>query len=369
MRVLAFGTYDAAVHPRTGVLVEGLRDHDVAVGELNVPLGLSTADRLRMLEQPARLPVLALHLLRCWVVLATRRVLRRPRPDAVLVGYLGHFDVVLARLLFPRTPVVLDYLVSAADTAADRRATGRVRRRLLEGLDRLACACADVVLVDTRDSLVTVPARARSRALVVRVGAPGHWFRAPAARRPGPLRVVFFGLFTPLQGATVVAEGLRLAAEAGVALAATLVGHGQDSDAARALAPHEGVVWRDWVEPAGLPDLVAAHDVCLGIFGTTPKALRVVPNKAYQGAAAGCLVVTSDTAAQRRALPAATAFVAPGDPAALARALADLPSPDALLERRRASHAEALRTISPAACVLPLVERLGELVGQSTDSG
>ena len=50
------------------------------------------------------------------------------------------------------------------------------------------------------------------------------------------------------------------------------------------------------------PALVAGHDVCLGIFGTGVKAQLVVPNKVYQGAAAGCAVVTSDTAPQRRAL-------------------------------------------------------------------
>jgi hypothetical protein len=44
-------------------------------------------------------------------------------------------------------------------------------------------------------------------------------------------------------------------------------------------------VWRGWVEQSRMPALVAGHDVCLGIFGTTPKGLRVVPNKAYQARA------------------------------------------------------------------------------------
>ena len=44
-----------------------------------------------------------------------------PAPDVVLVGYLGHFDVHLARLLFRGVPVVLDHLVGASDTARDRR--------------------------------------------------------------------------------------------------------------------------------------------------------------------------------------------------------------------------------------------------------
>ena len=41
------------------------------------------------------------------------------KPDAVIVGYLGHLDVHLARLLWPGVPVALDHLISLADTARD----------------------------------------------------------------------------------------------------------------------------------------------------------------------------------------------------------------------------------------------------------
>ena len=112
--------------------------------------------------------------------------------------------------------------------------------------------------------------------------------------------MVFFGSFTPLQGTVTVARALRGAPEG--ALEVTLLGTGQDhADVRRILAGRGDVTWHDWVPIAELPGLVAAHDVCLGIFGDTDKALTVVPTKIYQGAAAGCALVTSDTAPQRRA--------------------------------------------------------------------
>src|SRR3954447_8811607 len=117
------GTYDVDRHPRVGGLIAGLRAGGDDVVEANAPLPLDTAGRVRMLQQPWRLPVLALQLARCWWLVA-RRARRAAPPDAVLVGYLGHFDVHLARLLFPRTPIVLDHLVSAAGTAADRGLSG-----------------------------------------------------------------------------------------------------------------------------------------------------------------------------------------------------------------------------------------------------
>jgi glycosyltransferase involved in cell wall biosynthesis len=99
--------------------------------------------------------------------------------------------------------------------------------------------------------------------------------------------------------------------------------------------------------------------VCLGIFGVTPKALRVVPNKVFQGAAAGCAIVTSDTGPQRSALGAAAEFVPPGDPVALADALRRLADDGERLARlRRASAERAGRSFAPSAVVTELRARL-----------
>src|SRR5439155_14097650 len=124
--------------------------------------------------------------------------------------------------------------------------------------------------------------------------------------------------------------------------------------------PH--VTLRAWVPAADLPAVVAGHDVNLGIFGTTPKALAVVPTKVYQGAAAGCVVVTSDTAPQRAALDGAAVLVPPGDAAALADALralaADHGRAAELARRARARAEEAFR---PEAVVAALRGRTASL--------
>jgi glycosyltransferase involved in cell wall biosynthesis len=360
--VIAFGTYDAARHPRVAVLVDGLRAHGVKVTELNRPLGLSTAERVRMLQQPWRLPVLAGRLLRCWAGLVADSVRQRRtegRPGAVLVGYLGHFDVLLARLLYPRSTVVLDHLVFAGDTAADRGAEG-LRVRLLAGLDRLAVSCADVVVTDTEEHRRMLPDP--DKGMVVLVGAPDAWravgVRATAEAAAGVLSVVFFGLYTPLQGAPVIAEAVRGAVAAGAPLRVTMVGSGQELPRVRdILARTPGVTWHDWVEPDELPTLVADHQACLGIFSDTPKGVRVVPNKVYQGLAAGCVVVTSDTPPQRRAVGQHVELVPAADPGALADRLAELCEPAALAAARaRAAHGRD--RIRPQAVTEPLVAEL-----------
>lgn len=369
-RVLGFGTYEADRHPRVRVLLDGLAAHGYRVAECNRPLGLPTAARVAMLRRPWRLPLLALRIARAWAGLAAAALRLRLRgsapPDVVLVGYLGHFDVLVARALFPRTPIVLDHLVFAADTAADRGVRGP-RGRLLGALDGAALRAADLVVVDTDEHAALVPEALRDRAVVVPVGASAEWFAAaePGRGAGSRLSVVFFGLMTPLQGAPVVADALHLL---GGQVEATVVGDGQDSAAVdAALAGVPRVRRLPWVEPEALPALVAAHDVCLGVFGTGPKALRVVPNKAFQGAAAGCAVVTGDTAPQRRALAGDAVLVPPGDAAALAAALRGLAAdPARVADMRTRAAARAARDFTAAAVTRTLDERVRAALGRAT---
>src|SRR5436305_6212899 len=147
-RVLFFGTYDARRYPRVRVLQEGFAALGDEVLECNVPLRLGTAARVRMLRHPWLLPVLAWKLAATWLRLIGQSR-RFGDVDLVVVGYMGHFDVHLARLLWRRTPLALDHLVSARDTALDRRVSSRWIVRLLAALDKAAVSAADFPCVDT----------------------------------------------------------------------------------------------------------------------------------------------------------------------------------------------------------------------------
>lgn len=366
MRVLVFGTYDAELHPRVAVLIEGLRAHGHVVQECNIPLGFSTQRRVATLQRPWRLTGLGLRILRRWAGLV-RRARGSGRPDVVLVGYLGHFDVLLARRLFPGIPLVLDHLVSGAETAEDRQLGGGLATRVLRWLDRRAVASADIVVVDTEEHRHLVPAARRADVVVVAVGAGETWFDAAAARSrrsdgrqpaavSGPLRVVFFGVFTPLQGAPVIGAAIGLLV--GEPIDVTMIGHGQELPATiAAAAGNDRVTWKHWVPAADLPAVVAAHDVCLGIFGAGVKALQVVPTKVFQGLAAGTAVVTSDTPPQRRLLGSAALLVPPGDPVALAAVLRGLASDPGRLQELRTTGTAAARRIAAAEAVTAALDR------------
>jgi len=359
MRILAFGSYRLWEQPRVRILFDGLRESGHEVVECNVPLPLDTASRARAASQPWRAPVLAFRLTQLWPRL-WRKARRMLQPDVVLVPYLGHFDIHLARRLWPKKPVILDLYLFLADTALDRGTSSRVTLGLLDRIDRAAVRTADLVVVDTEGHRSLLPEPARSRSLIVPVGAGREWFHEPAARPDGPLRVIFFGIFTPLQGTAHIGAAMRIVEEAAPEVKFTMVGRGPDHEKARdAAGSKASAEWLDWIDYSELPEFVAGHDVCLGIFGAGPKALRVVPNKVYQGAAAGCAILTSDTRPQRAALDDAAVFAAPGDPRALAQALIELAQDRAKVWRlRQAAFRRAVDEFGPARVVAPLDEWL-----------
>lgn len=359
MRVLFFGTYDARRHPRVQVMSEGFAERGDIVCECNIPLGIDTAQRVDMLRRPWLVTLLIVRLARSWWGL-WRRSRGIPRPDLIVVGYMGHFDVHLARRLWKGSPIALDYLISGEGTAVDRGSRSQAMRKLLSWIDRAALRVADIPCVDTATNHAALPSDHRERAVVVAVGAPGRWFRAPTHCSKDRLKVIFYGLYTPAQGAIFIGEAIRRLRGGPSAISFTMVGTGQDYEATRRVAAgYEHVTWVDWMALEELVETVALHDVCLGIFGTTEKGRGAVPNKVFQGAAAGCAIVTSDTPAQREAFDGAAIFVPPGDPDALATALRDLAGDEELTWKMRTeAFARADQRFRPAAVVEPLRERV-----------
>lgn len=267
----------------------------------------------------------------------------RGRLDILLVGFPGHADVMAAKAIsvVRRVPVIFDPLVSLYDTAQDREGGPpgglRGRRYLLE--DNWSCRLADVVMLDTDAHIayfahrLGVPA---SRFRRVWVGAdeevmhPLPPLRTGAATAGGGyFRVLFAGTYIALHGVEHVIGAAHRLAQAGENVGFQLVGTGQEYAAARRLAADLGldnVEFRGRVPYPELAQIVAGSDVCLGIFGSSDKARRVIPSKAFDALAAARPLLTADTPAVREALVHGVhAWLCPaGDPDALAAAIVHL---------------------------------------------
>lgn len=262
--------------------------------------------------------------------------------DAVVVGYPGHVDVLAARRAVPDTPLVLNPLVSLADTLVEDR--GRFARRslaarLLEAVDRRAFSSAEVVVADTRAQASLFASLGARVVDVCFVGAEERLFSPGDGSVAEPFTAVFVGKLIPLHGLATIVAAARSAPD----VRFRIVGSGQrEPELAGAPANVERVPWVAYEE---LPDEYRRAGCVLGIFGTGAKAARVIPNKVFQALACGAPVVTADTPAARELLVhgESALLVPPGEADALAAAVRELASDRELRDRIGAGGLAAYR--------------------------
>jgi glycosyltransferase involved in cell wall biosynthesis len=266
-------------------------------------------------------------------VAEARLLRRRPRGfDAFIVGYPGHLDLPAARRAARGRPILFNPLVSLADTlVGDRRRfrSSSIAARGLEAIDRRAFRSADLVVADTQAHARFFADLAGLTVVeVCFVGAEDRLFR-PAWQPPKRFTVLFVGKLIPLQGVETILAAARLAPE----ISFRVVGSGQLAPLLSNLPANVEHV--PWVEYDQLPAELHRAGCALGIFGTSGKARRVIPNKAFQALACGTPLVTADTPAARELLADGdSALLAPpGDAEVLAGAVRRLAANAALAQR------------------------------------
>jgi glycosyltransferase involved in cell wall biosynthesis len=366
-----FGTYEPAF-ARNAVMLAGLREAGVEVHEFTAPLAheLTAAE----MATTAGVGAVAADIARAHYALL-RQHRHTLQVDVVVVGYPGHLLVPFGRLLatYRRALLVFDPLVSLADTfAGDRGLVGRASALglALTAADKVAFGLPDLVLADTaaqaafyRDDLGVTEAKLA----VVPVGAlPVAGASGDARRLAGgePLRVLMYGKWSPLHGAeTVVAAAEALRNEP---FHFVFVGEGQLSSHLRATIARRQLTNVEWLGMLSSEELRAQHlaaDVCLGVFGGSSKAARVVPNKVVDGLACGRPLVTQDSLAARELLSdGENALLVPAlDARAVADALRRLR--DNALRHRLGTAALRLyrRRLTPAAVADSLLAALERL--------
>jgi glycosyltransferase involved in cell wall biosynthesis len=359
VKVLFLGTYDLS-KPRNRILIRGLTEAGAELRQCHEPVWEAVADK-SMLGPRERARYL-FRVVRSYARLV-RRFLAEDRPDVVWIGYLGQLDVLvlgpLARLR--GVPVVWDVFISLYDTVVHDRAlvpSGGAAAKLLYAWEWLGCRAANLVLMDTRahaEYLEATYGLAPERVDFVWVGAEPDEF-PPAgdvgeARADRPLEVLFYGQFIALHGIETIIQAARLLEHEDIHF--SIIGSGQEAESIRALIaehPLPKLSWEPWVPYEELIVRIRRADVCLGIFGTSGKASRVIPNKVFQVVSAQRPLVTRDSDAIRELFhgdEAGVWLVPPGDPAALARRLRELEASRSALPR--SPHAALGPSVAPLA--------------------
>jgi glycosyltransferase involved in cell wall biosynthesis len=365
-RILLAGTFEpdfarnrvlAALLERSGFQVE------------TVQRSLWGPTRYSLLDGPKA--VLLLRAVRAYASLL-RALLRVPRPDAILVLYPGYFDMPLVGAIakLRRVPVVFDIFISLHDTVAVDRAlrdADSLLGRLTASVDRIACRFANLILADTpthADYFAKLTRVPRERFRVLWLGAREDVFAPRAGTSPEPRLVTFHGTFIPLQGLETIVRAAKLLEPDGVRV--RIIGDGQERPRIEELIEElrpANVELTGVLPVERVPDEIAAASLCLGIFGTTPKAARVVPNKLFECLAMARPVVTADTPAIRSAFDGEVAVVPAGDPDALAAAIRRLLADEhGLRKLAEAGHERYVRDYSEAALAAQLRRHVDELL-------
>ena len=267
---------------------------------------------------------------------------RGARPDLVWVPCFRQRDLAAAARYArrQRLPLVFDPLISAYDKQVNEKhkfAAGSAQARKLLAWESRLFRLPDWLIADTAghaDYFHATHGVRRERIRVIPVGAEEALFTPqPWPQKPddAPLELAFFGTFIGLQGVDVLARAILQ--YDGPPTHWRLIGEGpMKAECERLLAPLVGaegpsrVSFEGWGPLPELPGRLASADAILGIFGTSDKALRVIPNKVYQGLAIGRAVLTSATPAFLPALRADEAqglvWARPGEAESICAAVA-----------------------------------------------
>ena len=335
MKVVFWGTYDTG-KPRVRILIRGLKENGVHVTEChrNVWRGIEDKSQVRGLVSRIRIGVK-------WLSSYPRLIcqfIKLEAHDAVIISYLGHLDVLI---LWPFAklrgiPIIWDAFLSLHDTIVeDRHLVGRGHpfAMLIFIWEWLSCRAADLILLDTQAhaNYFSEHFNLETRKVAALfVGAETDVFPPTETGKRtvdtgSQITVLFYGQFIPLHGIGTIIEAAReMEAEA---VQWIIIGAGQEDANIRKRLDEiqlKNLRWLPWVDYTELVSWIQRADICLGIFGGSGKASRVIPNKVFQILSVGKPLITRDSSAIRELLNPdmeGIFLVEPEDPRALAESV------------------------------------------------
>ena len=261
-----------------------------------------------------------------------RGLWRRPKPDLVWVPVCRQRDILAACRWARRrgVKVLFDPMISAWDKKVLEQRKWKAdepRAKRLHALETRMMNAPDFVTWDTSchvDFCAEQFGVPRERMAPLFTGTDEKVFRPLDVLPPddGLFHVLYHVAYLPLHGTGVIVEAARMTQ--GLPISWDFLGWGAYKAETEAKAAGLGNVhFLDKVPYEKVPEVISAHDVVLGVFGTTAKAARVIGNKVYE-----CMACRRPTINEfctgyppEAADCPAIKFIPPGDPAALVAAV------------------------------------------------
>ncbi len=289
MRICYFGFYGSD-YARNAVLIEGLRKNGAEVIECNVGEG----ERWRG-----------------WKLF--RKYLKIGRGcDVMVVGFSGHTLMPLAWILtrLPRKKLILDAFVSWYDSnILDRKKYPRGSFMALKYwiIDWAACMLADVVLLDADEHCKYFSEEfsiKRNKLKTILIGCPDDVMHPMEKQKnTDNFLVHFHGTYIPIQGIPFIigAAGLLRDEDITFNIIGKLATYKESINLAQKLQL-KNINFINYMPYKTLAEHIAMADVCLGMFGITPKTMRCGAFKVVEALAMRKAVITARTPAMEEFL-------------------------------------------------------------------
>lgn len=326
MRLCFFGAYEP-FYPRHNVIRKGLIKNKIRVNQCWLPPSYKFWLRYPLL------------------------LLRSPfscrQHDFLFVPEFRQKDVPLAKILslLYSSKVVFDPLASRYETKItdwQRKPEGSWQAHWNFIIDYWSFRLSDLILADTQTHKEYYCKKydvSPHKIAVLPVGYDDEIFKPePKIGSKDTFTILFYGSFLPLHGVEVIIKAAEIIAKEDPSIQFRFIGSGQTLPKAKSLALEMGlsnIAFEGWICMEELPQLIASADICLGIFGKTEKAQRVVPHKIYQAMGMKKPIIAAQTPATEEFFSHGTNIFLCPEPFSdsLAQAILELKQDEALREK------------------------------------
>jgi glycosyltransferase involved in cell wall biosynthesis len=306
MKICYFGTYEKN-YPRNKNVIEGLKINKVEIIECHEPLLDDIEDKINI--SIFTKIIILFRISKSYLKLVIKKF-RLPKTDAVVVGYIGQLDMILARILFPTKKIFFNPMISLYDTMINDRKVSKnfLIKKIFYLLDKTSCLLANKIILDTPEHakyFIDKFNLSEKKVEYVYIGADDNiFYPIIKAKKDHNFKVLFYGKFTPLQGIdNLIKTANILKKEKGIKF--KIIGTGQTYKEIRDLNNKlrlNNITFVDWVPYKDLPKEINNADICIGgHFGLGKKAIRVVANKVFQIIAMRKPVIISNSPSSKSA--------------------------------------------------------------------
>ncbi|MCO6499945.1 MAG: glycosyltransferase [Vicingus serpentipes] len=278
MKILITGNYDSTYN-RTRILLKGLQNNpqiELTEHPINSPKKLDKIPLKKLCDEA----------------------------DFIYLPPFTHESVKYIKRL-TNTPIVFDpliskYLTKVFDYKQISKYSPRAYKNYLK--DKVPMQQCDLLIADTLEHKNYFSEKFKvnpNKIVVLPIGANTSDFIPSTKKETSIFKVGFYGGFIPLQGVSRIIEAAQiLQNEKDIHF--NLIGTGFELEKIKLLVQKKklnNINFLGWIEYNELPSKINEFDICLGIFGDTPKADMVIPNKIYHYAALQKCIITKETQA------------------------------------------------------------------------